>query len=157
MERYLRPLAIAAVVVEVCAGAFTVPVLYVNLFFFFGFRGLVANPMIVQALVITGSLLTFVLGILALIVARQRGHRFWSIAFAILLAVFAYSPLLLSWVLQSSTPIYDASRFYVNTAAITMVQLSNLTLPAIILAVVVLIYSLRYRHVSAQGQEAVTL
>ena len=155
MERYLRPLAIAVVIVEVCVGAFTVPVLYVNLFF--RFRGLVVNPLLAQALIITGSLLTFVLGILALVVAARRGHRSWSIAFAVLLALFAYSPLLLTWVQLSGTPFYNATTFYVDTTAITIVELCNLIVPAIILAVVVLIYSLRYRHVSAQGREAGTL
>jgi hypothetical protein len=71
-----------------------------------------------------------------------------------LLALFAYSPLLLTWVLQSSTPIYDAPTFSVNIAAFTLVQLCNLILPAIILAVVVLVYSLRYRHMSSQRQDA---
>jgi hypothetical protein len=60
-------------------------------------------------------------------------------------------------VLQSSTPIYNATTFYVDTTAITIVELSNLIVPAIILAVVVLIYSLRYRSVSPQRQEAGTL
>jgi hypothetical protein len=158
MERFLRPLAIAVVILEVCVALFTVPVLYVNLFvFFFGFRGLVANPLIIQALTITGTALTFVLGILAAVIAAQRGHRPWSIAFAILLALFAYSPLLLTWVQQSNTPFYNATTFYVDTTAITIVELCNLILPAIILAVVVFIYSVRYRHVSAQGQGAGTL
>lgn len=145
------------IIVEVCVGAFTVPVLYVNFVVFFGLRGLVANPMIVQALIITGSLLTFVLGVLAVIIAAQRGHRSWSIAFAVLLALFAYSPLVLTWVQQSNTPFYNATTFYVDTTAITIVELCNLILPAIILAVVVLIYSLRYRHASAQEHEAGTL
>ncbi len=157
MERYLRPLAIAVVVVEVCVAAFTVPVLYVNLFFFFGFRGLAANPVIVQALTITGLTLTFVLGILALVVAAQRGHRSWSIAFAVLLALFAYSPLFLTEVAQSPGFLADSANFNLNTPTYAFVELSNYILPAIILAVVVLIYSLRYRHVSAQGQEAGTL
>lgn len=152
MERFLRPLAIAVVIIEVCVAAFTIPVLYVNLFF--GFRGLLINPLIIQALTITGLTLTFVMGILAVIIALQRGHRSWSITLAILLALFAYSPLLLSWVLQSSTPIYDATRFYVDTTAITIVALCNLILPAIILAIVVLIYSIRHRRASAKRQEA---
>lgn len=142
------------IIVEVCVGAFTVPVLYVNFVVFFGLRGLVANPMIVQALIITGSLLTFVLGVLAVIIAAQRGHRSWSIAFAVLLALFAYSPLVLTWVQQSNTPFYNATTFYVDTTAITIVELCNLILPAIILAVIVLVYSLRYRHVSSQRQDA---
>jgi hypothetical protein len=129
-------------------------VLYVNFVVFFGLRGLVANPMIVQALIITGSLLTFVLGVLAVIIAAQRGHRSWSIAFAVLLALFAYSPLVLTWVQQSNTPFYNATTFYVDTTAITIVELCNLILPAIILAVIVLVYSLRYRHVSSQRQDA---
>ncbi|HEY1390123.1 MAG TPA: hypothetical protein VGF38_16420 [Ktedonobacterales bacterium] len=128
--------------------------LYVNFVVFFGLRGLVANPMIVQALIITGSLLTFVLGVLAVIIAAQRGHRSWSIAFAVLLALFAYSPLVLTWVQQSNTPFYNATTFYVDTTAITIVELCNLILPAIILAVIVLVYSLRYRHVSSQRQDA---
>lgn len=155
MERYLRPLAVAVVIVEVCVTAFTVPVVYVNLFFFFvGFRGLVANPLITQALTITGSSLAFALATLAVLVALRRGHRSWSIAFVILLALFAYSPLLQAWVLQSSTPIYNATTFYMNTAAFTVVQLCNLILPAIILAVVVLIYSLRFRQVRSLREDA---
>lgn len=154
MERFLRPLAIAAVIVEVCVGAFTVPVLYVNLFFFFGFRRLVANPLIIQALIVTGTALTFVMGILAVTIALQRGHRSWSIAFAILLALFAYSPLVLTWVQQSNTPFYNATTFYVDTTAITIVELCNLILPAIILAMVVFIYSLRHGQMSSHGQNA---
>lgn len=154
MERFLRPLAIAVVIVEVCVGAFTVPVLYVNLFFFFGFRGLVANPLIIQALIVTGTALTFVMGILAVTIALQRGHRSWSIAFAILLALFAYSPLVLTWVQQSNTPFYNATTFYVDTTAITIVELCNLILPAIILAMVVFIYSLRCGQMNSHGQNA---
>jgi len=115
---------------------------------------MVANPLISKSLIITGTTLTFVAGILAVIITLQRGHRSWSIAFMVLLALFAYSPLLLTWVLQSSTPIYDAPTFTVNIAAFTLVQLCNLILPAIILAVVVLVYSLRYRHMSSQRQDA---
>jgi hypothetical protein len=112
MERYLRPLAVAVVIIEVCAAFFTVPVL--NVYLFMGFRffmGLAANGLSVQVLLITGTSLTFVMGILTVIIAAQRGHRRWSIAFGILLALFAYSPLLLTWVLESSTPIYDATTF----------------------------------------------
>ncbi len=158
MERYLRPLAIAVVIIEVCAAFFTVPVL--NVYLFMGFRylmGLTANGLSVQALLITGTSLTFVMGILAVILAAQRGHRRWSIAFGILLALFAYSPLLLTWVLESSTSIYDATTFTINTNAVSLVQLSNLILPAIILAVVVLVYSLHFgraRDENPQGQDA---
>jgi len=122
-----------------------------------GFRFLMrlaANGLSVQVLLITGTSLTFVMGILAVVIAAQRGHRRWAIAFGILLALFAYSPLLLTWVLQSQTFIYDAPRFYVDTTAITFVALSNRILPAITLAVVVLVYSLRYGRKSSQGQDA---
>ena len=115
---------------------------------------MVANPLISKSLIITGTTLTFVAGILAVIITLQRGHRSWSIAFMVLLALFAYSPLLLTWVLQSSTPIYNATTFYVDTTAITIVELSNLIVPAIILAVVMFIYSLRYRHMSSQREDA---
>ena len=156
MERYLRPLAIAVVIVEVCASAFTVPTLfaYLDLLRFQFLREIVTNPLAAEALTITGVSLTFVLGVLAFTVAAQRGHRPWFIAFVILLALFAYSPLLLAWVLQSSTPIYNATTFYVDTIAFTVVQLCNLILPAIILAVVVLVYSLRYRHMSSHREHA---
>jgi hypothetical protein len=156
MERYLRPLAIAVMIVEVCAAAFTVPVFfpYLGLLRLQFLREIVTNSLAAEALTITGLTLTYGMGVLALVVAAQRGHRPWSIAFVILLALFAYSPLLLTWVLQSSTPIYDAPTFTVNIAAFTLVQLCNLILPAIILAVVVLVYSLRYRHMSSQRQDA---
>lgn len=157
MERYLRPLAIVVVVIQVCTAFLTIPTLFAYLGMVYIVRVLAVNSLITQTLAITGASLTFVLGVLAAIIALQRGHRSWSIAFAILLALFAYSPLLLSWVLQSSTPIYNATTFYVNTTALTFVQLCNHILPAIILAVVVFIYSLRYQHVSAQGQGAGTL
>lgn len=157
MELYLRPLAIAVVIVEVYVALFTVPVLYVNLFFFFGFRGLVANPLIIQTLTITGLTLTFVMGVLAAVIAFQRGQRSWSIAYVILLALFAYSPLFLAEVAQSPAFLIDSANFNLNTPTYAFVELSNRILPAIILAVVVFIYSLRYRHVSAQGQEAGTL
>ena len=158
MERYLRPLAVAVVIIEACAAFFTVPVL--NVYLFMGFRylmGLTANGLSVQALLITGTSLTFAMGILAVVIAAQRGHRRWSIAFVILLALFAYSPLLLTWVLESPGYFYDAARFNVNTAAYTFVDLSNLILPAIILAVVVLVYSLRFgrtRDENQQGQDS---
>jgi len=156
MERYLRPLAIAVIIVEVCVALFTVPVIYVNLVVsVFGFRGLIANPLIIQALIITGSLLTFVMGVLAIIVALHRGHRSWSIVFAILLALFAYSPLFLAEVAQSPAFLADAANFNLNTPTYAFVELSNRILPAIILAVVVFIYSLRYRHASSPGQSAV--
>jgi len=156
MERYLRPLAIAVMIVEVCAAAFTVPVFfpYLGLLRLQFLREIVTNSLAAEALTITGLTLTYGMGVLALVVAAQRGHRPWSIAIVILLALFAYSPLLLTWVLQSSTPIYDAPTFSVNIAAFTLVQLCNLILPAIILAVVVLVYSLRYRHMSSQRQDA---
>ncbi len=156
MERYLRPLAIAVVIVEVCAIAFTIPTFfaYLDLLRFQFPRELITNPLASEALTITGLTLTFIMGVLALVVAAQRGHRPWSIAFVILLALFAYSPLLLSWVLQSQSFIYDAARFNVDTTAFTLVELSNLIVPAIVLAVVVLIYSLRYRHVSSRAQDA---
>jgi NADH:ubiquinone oxidoreductase subunit 6 (subunit J) len=91
------------------------------------------------------------MGILALVLAAQRGHRPWSIAFLVVLVLFAYSPLLLTWVLASHTPIYDASRFYVNTTALFLVLLSKYILPAIILAVDVLVYSFRYRRNEGSG------
>ena len=114
---------------------------------------MVANPLISKSLTITGMTLTFVMGILAVIITLQRGHRSWTIAFAILLALFAYSPLVLTWVQQSNTPFYNATTFYVDTTAITIVELCNLILPAIILAMVVFIYSLRYRHMPSQRQD----
>lgn len=156
MERYLRPLAIAVVIVEVCVALFTVPTLfaYLALLRFQFLREMITNPLGAEALTITGLTLTFILGVLAASIAAQRGHRPWSIAFVILLALFAYSPLLLSWVLQSQSFIYDAARFNVDTTAFTLVQLSNLIVPAIILAAVVLVYSLRYRHVSSHAQDA---
>ena len=44
MERYLRPLAVAVVIIEVCAAVFTVPVL--NVYLFMGFRFLMGwQPM----------------------------------------------------------------------------------------------------------------
>ena len=156
MERFLRPLAIAVVIVEVCAALFTIPV-------FFAYLGLlrvrillevVTNPFTSQTFTITGLTLTFVLGVLAAIIAAQRGHRSWSIAFVILLALFAYSPLVLTWVQQSNTPFYNATTFYVDTTAITIVELCNLILPAIILAMVVFIYSLRHGQMSSHGQNA---
>ncbi|HEU4785140.1 MAG TPA: hypothetical protein VFS83_17515 [Ktedonobacterales bacterium] len=155
MERYLRPLAIAAVIVEVCAAAFTVPTLfaYLDLLRFQFPRELITNQLAAETLTITGLALTFIMGVLAIVVAAQRGHRPWSIAFVILLALFAYSPLLLSWVLQSQSFIYDAARFNVDTTAFTLVELSNLIVPAIVLAVVVFVYSLRYRQMSSQGQD----
>ena len=154
MERYLRPLAIAVIIVEVSVALFTVPVLYVYLFLFIEFREFVSNSLTIQALTITGTALTFVMGILAVTIALQRGHRSWSIAFAILLALFAYSPLVLTWVQQSNTPFYNATTFYVDTTAITIVELCNLILPAIILAMVVFIYSLRHGQMSSHGQNA---
>jgi len=156
MERYLRPLAIAVMIVEVCAAAFTVPVFfaYLGLLRLQFLREIVTNSLAAEALTITGLTLTYGMGVLALVVAAQRGHRPWSIAIVILLALFAYSPLLLTWVLQSSTPIYNATTFYVDTTAITIVELSNLIVPAIILAVVMFIYSLRYRHMSSQREDA---
>lgn len=157
MERYLRPLAIAVVFVEVCVALFTLPAFYAYLFLFIEFRELVFNSLTIQALTITGTALTFVMGVLAIIVAPHRGHRSWSIVFAILLALFAYSPLFLAEVAQSPAFLADAANFNLNTPTYAFVELSNRILPAIILAVVVFIYSLRYRHVSAQGQEAGTL
>ena len=155
MERYLRPLAVAVVIIEVCIALVTIPQFGVGLL---GRQQILmemeGNPLTAQTLIITGSSLTFVMGILAVVIATQRGHRRWSIAFGILLALFAYSPLLLTWVLESSTPVYDATTFYVNTNAISLVQLSNLILLAIILAVVVLVYSLRYGRTSSQAQHA---
>lgn len=154
MERYLRPLAIAVVVIEVCAAFLTIPTLLPYLGIVYIFRVLAVNSLLPQTLALTGASLTAVMGILAAIIAAQRGHRPWSIAFAILLTLFAYSPLLLAWVLQSQTFIYDPARFEVNTAAFTFVAMCNHILPAIILAVVVLVYSLRYRRESSQGQDA---
>ena len=156
MERYLRPLAVAVVIIEACAAFFTIPVLNVYLTFLRlqPFMQLEANPLTARTLIITGTSLTFAMGILAVVIAAQRGHRRWSIAFVILLALFAYSPLLLTWVLESPGYFYDAARFNVNTAAYTFVDLSNLILPAIILAVVVLVYSLRFGRKSSQGQDA---
>ncbi len=153
MERYLRPLAIAVVIIEMCAAVFTVPVLIVYLILFNEFRGLAANILTTQALTITGTTLTFVMGILAAISAAQRGTRHWSIAFVLLLALFAYSPLLLTGVAQSETYIADAASFNLNIPVYTFVELCNHILPAIILAVVVFIYSLRNRHVSSQGHD----
>jgi hypothetical protein len=157
MGRYLRPLAIAVVIVEVCVALFTLPAFYVYLFLFIEFRELFSNPLTIQALTITGLTLTFVLGILAAINAAQRGHRPWSVAFVILLALFAYSPLFLAEVAQSPGFLADSANFNLNTPTFAFIELSNHILPAIILAVVVLAYSVRYRHVSAQGQEAGTL
>jgi hypothetical protein len=157
MERYLRPLAIAVMIVEVCVALFTLPAFYAYLFLFIEFRELVSNSLPIQALTITGLTLTFVLGILALVVAAQRGHRPWSIAFMILLALFAYSPLFLAEVAQSPGFLTDSANFNLNTPTYAFVESSNHILPAIILAVVVFVYSLRYRHVSAHGQEAGTL
>ena len=154
MERYLRPLAIAVVIVEVCVALFTVPVLNAYLFLFIEFREFVSNSLTIQALTITGLTLTFVLGILAAIVTLQRGHRSWSIAFVILLALFAYSPLFLAEVAQSPAFLTDSANFNLNTPTYAFVELSNRILPAIILALVVFIYSLRYRQVSFQGQDA---
>ena len=155
MERYLRPLAIAVIIVEVCVALFTVPVLYVYLFLFIEFREFVYNFLTIQTLTITGTALTFVMGILAAIVAFQRGHRSWSIAYVILLALFAYSPLFLAEVTQSPAFLTDSANFNLNTPTYAFVELSNHILPAIILAVVVFIYSLRYRHASSPGQSAV--
>lgn len=154
MERYLRPLAIAVVIVEVCVALFTVPTLIAYLGLIHIFRALIVTPLLTQTLTLTGLTLTFVLGILAVIITLQRGHQPWSIVFVILLALFAYSPLLLSWVLQSQSFIYDAARFNVDTTAFTLVQLSNLIVPAIILAAVVFIYSQRHRQMSSRGQDA---
>jgi len=109
----------------------------------------------IQALTITGTALTFVMGILAVTIALQRGHRSWSFVFAILLALFAYSPLFLAEVAQSPAFLADAANFNLNTPTYAFVELSNRILPAIILAVVVFIYSLRYRHASSPGQSAV--
>ncbi len=154
MERYLRPLAIAVVIVEVCVALFTLPAFYAYLFPFIEFRGLAFNSLTIQMLTITGLTLTFVLGILAAINAAQRGHRPWSVAFAVLLALFAYSPLFLAEVVQSQGFLTDSANFNLNTPTYAFVELSNHILPAIILAVVVIVYSLRYRQVSFQGQDA---
>jgi hypothetical protein len=154
MERSLRPLAIAVVIVEVCVALFTVPVLYVYLFLFIEFRELFSNSVTIQALTITGLTLTFVLGILAAVIAAQHGHCSWSIAFVILLALFAYSPLFLAEVAQSPGFLADSANFNLNTPTYAFIELSNRILPAIILAMVVLVYSLRYRHMSSQRQDA---
>ncbi|HEX5440057.1 MAG TPA: hypothetical protein VFW76_04190 [Ktedonobacterales bacterium] len=98
MERYLRPLAIAVAIVEVCAALFTIPAVfaYLGLLRLRFLREIIANPLTSQALTITGLTLTFVMGVLAAVIAAQRGHRSWSITFVILLALFAYSPLFLA-------------------------------------------------------------
>lgn len=153
MERYLRPLAIAVVIVEVCVALLTLPAFYVYLYFI-GFRQLAFSPLTIQTLTITGLTLTFIMGVLAAVIAAQRGDRSWSIAFVVLLALFAYSPLFLVEVTQSPGFLANSATFNLNTPIYTLVALSDRILPAIILAVVVLIYNLRYRSVSAQGQDA---
>lgn len=156
MERYLRPLAIAVVIVEVCAIALTIPTFfaYLSLFRNRFLLELIANRLTSQTLTTTGLTLTFVMGVLAAIIAAQGGHRSWSIAIVILLALFAYSPLFLTEVTQSPGFLTDSASFNLNTPTYALVGLSNHILPAIILAVVVFIYSLRYRHASSQGQDA---
>lgn len=148
MGRYLRPLAVVVTILEVCIAFFATPLLGVTRPRFL--IELEANSLISQSLIMTGILLTFFMGILALVVAAQRGQRPWFIIFLVLLILFAYSPLLLTWVQESQTFIYGAPRFYVNTTAFTIVQLSNLILPAIILAIVVFVYSLRYGQTRAE-------
>lgn len=141
MARYLRPLAIAVVILEVVAAIVTVPQIGIGTFHIY--NAFLANPLTAQTLLTTGILLTFAMGMLAFVVTAQGGHRRWAIAILILLILFAYSPLLQIWVMVSRTPIYDPETFTVNQTAITFVQLSNHIVPSIVLAVVVFIYTLR--------------
>ncbi|HKT40219.1 MAG TPA: hypothetical protein VJR48_17740, partial [Ktedonobacterales bacterium] len=62
MERYLRPLAIAVMIVEVCAAAFTVRVFfaYLGILRLQFLREIVTNSLAAEALTITGLTLTFV-------------------------------------------------------------------------------------------------
>ena len=136
MNVYLRILALCTMLAEVCVALFTIsefrlgPVLY-------------GNQLASSALLLTGALLMFVTGALALGAAFQRGQRGWSTAFVLLLLLGAYSPLLRIWALMSDTFIYSAPRFYINQPAFFAVNLSNQIVPALIVAIGVFIYSLR--------------
>lgn len=141
MDRYLRPLAIAVVILEVAAAIITIPQIGFGTFHIY--NAIEGNQLTAQTLLNTGMLLTFAMGMLALVLAAQGGQRRWAIAILILLILFAYSPLLQTWVALARTPIYNPETFTVNLTAITFVELSNHIVPAIVLAVVVFIYTLR--------------
>ena len=136
MRLYLRILAVCTVLAEVAVALFTIPQFHLV-------TVLQGNPLAQNALTLTGTLLALVAGALALGIALQCRQRGWSIAFVCLLLLGAYSPLLRVWVLMSDTFIYSAPRFYINQPAFFLINLSNQIVPAIVLAIVVFIYSLR--------------
>jgi hypothetical protein len=107
-----------------------------------------------EALIITGTLLTIVMSTLALVSAFQRNQRPWFLSFLALALLSVYSPLLLIWMRISRTPFTDFYSLPTHRAAYYLIQLIPDIFP-VFLAVVVFIYSLRYRRESSQRQDDV--
>ncbi|MGE5334876.1 MAG: hypothetical protein ACM3N4_09280 [Nitrososphaerota archaeon] len=149
MVRSLRPLAIATIVFAVLVAILTL--LPAILPFLPSGRLLdlmllrLNTPVLLSVLTSTATLLAIVMGAVAVIATIQRGQRPWSIAFLLLLLLSAYSPVFFAWLRTSETPIYDPPRFAVNWTGYFLILLMPQILSTI-LAVVVLIYSLRDRR-----------
>lgn len=149
MVRSLRPLAIATIVFEALVAVLILLPAFLPLLpsgRSFEFLLLRLNPsVLLSVMTSTATLLAIVMGAVAVIATIQRGQRPWSIAFLLLLLLSAYSPVLFAWLRTSETPIYDPPRFAVNLTGYFLMLLMPQILSAI-LAVVVLIYSLRDRR-----------
>ncbi len=139
------------VIVEVCTPLLTALLTISPPIWFVTVAGV--GFLVLQALIISGTLLTIVMSTLALVSAFQRNQRPWFLSFLALALLSVYSPLLLIWMRISRTPFSDFYSLPTHRAAYYLIQLIPGIFP-VFLAVVVFIYSLRYRHVSSQAQDA---
>jgi len=147
MGRYLHLLAIAVVIIEVCTPLLTALLTISPPIWFVTVAGV--GFLVLQALIITGTLLTIVMSTLALVSAFQRNQRPWFLSFLALALLSVYSPLLLIWMRISRTPFSDFYSLPTHRAAYYLIQLIPDIFP-VFLAVVVFIYSLRYGRNESQ-------